>query len=566
MANAQVPEPRIGGGADGAPGMTVAEFFEAAIANEDIRQRAITLRQHVERVSQSVPEHIELQDVDVSAASLQALVLTHINGSAKLPEQQVIVEYLKRDQRLMIPSALGMSIHEEAIGRCQGVALLRERYLKLQSRTYAQLCTFITGNATPIQIREAVDNLELPVQRMRKVDWLSPEWFVRPDGRLDEPSRATSVFAFISQRLQFNCDIRDFGFLLTPLGSTTDGAFLSVSGVTEARLSFGLQAFTHQSIAALNYVPVGSYGLTAWARAYGVSIGLLPDVASRTVPEYSFTASQPPAASLTAIVDYQKSFERNMPTVCLNIIAMFGLLHLNKDHTYKTDDIAMERIGASYMNTLRTGVEENITDEMSRNKESVLRTCAHPFGLGQTYWLAQAMAKYNLLMAPLAIRSDICPPPVQRLMIVEAAASEWNGLPVGRQISGLYYNELEIIRQEILRVRQCPPAFSNLHNLYGCPQQDEIGAEAEVAIKTLMPAVFGYVNVTHVSERNERDGLAHAQSLKNVERESKGMVIAWKTAWEKYLMDLDKQGLQEFVIQIASTRVEGPAEPAAIRG
>jgi len=548
------------------PAQTLAQFFENAINDEGIRNQAGILRQRIDRTRQFVPEMINLQDVDLPAEALKALVLTYINGSARLPEQKVNVEYIRQEQRLIIPSALGMHILPNGIGRCAGIAVLRERYHKLQDCTYAILHNFIAQSRTAIQIREYVDGRNAPNPPVRKMDWFDEPWFTRANGIRDDAETAIAVFAYVSQRLQFNCDFRDFGFLNTDNGSTQDGAWSTAHEVEMPRLRCGLQAFSLQSIAALNFVPVGRYALTAWSRAYGLAFGLLPSLDSNVTAEYNFTVAQPAHDSLVAVVNYQTTFQGPMPTLCLNIIAMFGLLHLNKDHTYKPDDVAMERIGTSYMRTLRTGIDDKQLDELANHKESVMRTCAHPFGLGQTYWLALAMAKHGLLMPPLSIRVNTCPPPVQRLLIVHATAAEWEALPTGSQVSGVYRPELIAVERELTRVYAQPPAFSGLHRYYGIPQQSTIGLAADRAIGVLMPAVYGYIHATHVSDRNERDGLALAQSLKNVERDQKGVVTFWTTAWEKYLVDLDKQGLAEFIVTIAGMKIADQGENAAIGG
>lgn len=107
-----------------------------------------------------------------------------------------------------------------------------------------------------------------------------------------------------------------------------------------------------------------------------------------------------------------------------NILSMFGLFHLSKDHTFRKGNTNMHKIGNSYVKMLRVGTNQATVDSMLANKEIIVRIAPHPFGLAQTYWLAHAMHCYGFLYTTLATRINSFPPPVKRLMLVDAAVSE----------------------------------------------------------------------------------------------------------------------------------------------
>lgn len=539
----------------GSSEQSALNIFQQAITNEQYANRVAALSQQLKSVTHVVQNLTELSDVEIPFNSVAGMLLTYVNGTAVLPEQNVTVEYLKADQRLKIPVAVGMSVIPNSVGRCGRNQTLYERYHKIATLSFTQIRSFVDDNLTAAQVRTFIDDLQMPLenQQTRKTSWFSTTWYTAGSNQECTPAQGAAIMGIVSHRLQFNCDLRDSGYLNTSDAVVDDKSWRSVSTTPRERIENKLQPFTLQAIAAMNLVSVASNAIAAWARAYGVGAGILPDMNSRCVSELAFTTVIPSNDDKTKIIDYEQNCSVPLASVSLNIIAMFGLFHLNKDHTYRTGDSNMERIGASYVNTLRTGTNSAMIESMLAAKEAIVRTCAHPFGLSQTYWLAQVMHRYSLLMSPLMVRFDVTPPPVQRLMIVHAAAKEWDGLPAGRTLTAMFRDDFELIRSEVIRVKAQPPSYSGLYSLYGDAAQLKLDEPVEEAIAALMPAVYGYVMVTHVNERNERDGLALALSLKNVERDAKGLVGSWRNAWEKYINDIDTHGLHEFIRQLAET-------------
>lgn len=532
-----------------------ANVFLQAIANEQYANKIAALSQQLHSVTHVVQNLNELSDIEIPFDSVAGMLLTYVNGTAVLPEQNVTVEYLRTDQRLKIPVAIGMSVTHGTLGRCGRNQTLYERYHKLATLQFAAIREFVDENLTAAQVRTIVDGIALPEEnaRLRKTSWFNPNWYITDDQPDCTPAQGAAIMGIVSHRLQFNCDIRDSGYLNEAESVVNDDAWRTVNTVARDRIENKLQAFSLQSIAAMNLVSVASNALAAWIRAYGLGAGIIPTLTSRCVSELAYTTVMPGNDDKTKVIDFERKCDLPLASISLNVIAMFGLFHLNKDHTYRTGDSNMERIGASYLNTLRTGTNAALIESMLAAKEAFVRTCAHPFGLAQTYWLAQVMHRYSLLMSPLMIRFDVTPPPVQRLMIVNAAAKEWDGLPAGRTLTAMFRDDFDLIRSEVIRVKAQPPSYSGLYALYGDNAQLKLDAPVEEAISALMPAVYGYVMVTHVNERNERDGLALALSLKNVERDAKGLVGSWRNAWEKYINDIDTHGLHEFIRQLAET-------------
>ncbi|KAF5197140.1 hypothetical protein FRX31_013272 [Thalictrum thalictroides] len=170
----------------------------------------------------------------------------------------------------------------------------------------------------------------------------------------------------------------------------------------------------------------------------------------------------------------------------------------------------MERIGKSYVNTLRTLPNSGFIEGILNNLEPIVRTAPHPLGLAQCYYVAQVMSIHGQLTQPLQIRIRTCPPPVQRVFIVRSAANEWTGLPAGAYLNVMYKSFLEQIDREIARIELEPLAYSSLHNYYDIPKQKEMNARTIKTLTAVLPAVYGYAMAQHSNEKTGRDGIALA--------------------------------------------------------
>lgn len=497
---------------------------------------------------------INLENVEPNQTVIEAVLLMNANGTTELEAQAVTVEFLRNDQKLILPAALGMSWTEGGPMNpmVQTNALLRARYCKVANMTYAQIRALFQADSTMLSIREAVDELPAVARANRATNWLVDGFFTLPDGTIDVEH--AMYMTVLSQALQFNCDLRDFGFLNTAEGTITDDAWKTASTVTRDRLRQHLQHHTILVIAALNLPNVNSCALAAFVRGYGVALGVMPARTSLTQVEYRFTNRNPPTATMTTIANYYKAHETGLFALSANLIAMFGLFHLNKDHTYKTGDANLGRIGTSYLTACRTIPGYESHGPLEGHKEALVRTASHPFGLAQTYWLAKAMHTHKLLAKPLMIRHDTLPPTVQRIAVAHTGMSEWLTMPVGKNMQDAYYDEYKAIAAAVEAAKESPPSFSDLHRMYGVELKSVFHVDVKNAVDAVMPAVYGYVMAVHVEDGTRREGLGHSMALNNVARDMGALTKLWTSAWEKYFGRIDGQGLEEFAATISSIR------------
>ncbi|KAB5514115.1 hypothetical protein DKX38_028021 [Salix brachista] len=71
-----------------------------------------------------------------------------------MKEQKIVVEYLRNDQRLLIPAALGMSI--TGVGRCATNPVLVDRDKRAATMTYADIRSLIIPLSSHEEVREGV--------------------------------------------------------------------------------------------------------------------------------------------------------------------------------------------------------------------------------------------------------------------------------------------------------------------------------------------------------------------------------------------------------------------------
>lgn len=307
----------------------------------------------------------------------------------------------------------------------------------------------------------------------------------RPNRWETTEADSDETFSILSKILQFNCDIRDFGYLLTEDATVTDTAWSNnVENVPLVRLQNKLKPYTMQMIAALNHGSAGNNPLGGWIRAYGLGIGIYPARGSVFKVEAVYTTRMPSTDDETAVLAFEQSYGEILMSLCLNILAVFGLLHLSKDKTYVRGDENMNRIGNSYLESLK--IPDTVNMMMTKHKECLLRIAPHPFGLAQTYWLAKVMFKHQLLMPSLADRfNHATPPPVQRIMVILEAAREWENMPAGKDVLEMFSDKLARLRTWEIAIKEAPPRFSDLYRFYGCEEKMEISGEIRDDVQAL---------------------------------------------------------------------------------
>jgi len=481
----------------------------------------------------------QLEDAEFDNDSLAGLLLTSINGDFGMPEQRVTVEYLTASQTLLIPAALAMSITNNVAGQTPTNTVLFDRYKRLTNYTMTQLRGMMNDAPNAVAFRTAFETGEVPPLADR--NWETEAAYI-PDMNPPLNRQHRNVFfALVSGALQFNCDIRDMGILMKADMRMPDNQHTIVTPIT--RLNVRMQPFTLQCIASLNYPQVANFAIGAWVRAIGVGAGILPTETSLSIVEYKFVHTRPATQHRNLVTATERIMGSRCHALCMNIIALFGLMHLNKDHTYRTNDSAMNRIGTSYINTLRTLAIDNEVKDMIANMESTVRTAAHPFGLGQTYAVARIMAEHNRLAPALALRRSVTPPPVQRFFIARAAYREWGALPVGVLLNEMYAPEIDAVDQVCTLVEAAPSKFSALHRLYGYNELATFSDDAQSALSKILPCVVGYADSQHGGEGNSKKGMALALSLDNIRKGNESLCNAFKHLWDNYMDTMEKDGL-----------------------
>lgn len=184
----------------------------------------------------------------------------------------------------------------------------------------------------------------------------------------------------------------------------------------------------------------------------------------------------------------------------------------------------MKRKGIFYIDTLRTTVSSQAIKDLKSHQEVAVRTAPHPFGLGQSYWLAKALHAVKALAIPLSLRLGATPPTVQHLIKVNAAAREWQIFPIAGLLTSVFGGRLEAIATEIENIRQNPLAYSKLHALYGIAHQQLVGAEAEEAADTMMPLVDSFNHALYATEGDMESWFAWAERFaKRLQNEPVGL-------------------------------------------
>ncbi|CAJ2639435.1 unnamed protein product [Trifolium pratense] len=404
-------------------------------------------------------------------------------------EQTDEVECLKSDQWLMIPSGLGINPVAPATGRANPCPELITRYWQMTRMTYDRMKELMQQNSPAATVLAEISALESTLGTT-----LFTGWGTGPaDGEADPKNVVDCVYMFVSKKAEMNFDVRDMGVLNADNMSVTDVAWRNLNDVTIDRLNLKLNEYSMQQLAALNFVPSAGSALAAWTRAYGVGCGIMPHSTSRMKKEYCWTVSVAKIEDVSACIAWEKEnncSEKPINVVCLNIIALFGLFHLNKDCTFRNNDSNMNRICTSWLNTLCSITTKRMQNEILKQKEALCRTAAHPFGLAQTYWLGQ----------------------------------------------------IELIRQGVGLVRECPPAYSKLYKFYGLDEKNDLSREITEAANTLMPAVFGFAKSKYGDKR-----ITMAMSFNSVKRDYGVIINFWTKKWNKDIDSMDhKEGKKAY--------------------
>lgn len=475
----------------------------------------------------------ELCDEEYDSETMELISRLSVNAEQELKSLFGNVEYLKSHQWLVIPSGLGINPVTPATGRSNPHSELITKYWQMTRLSYNRMKELMHQNTPAATVLAEIQSLDSTPGIS-----LFADWGVGPAGGVADPKNVVdSVYMFVSEKAEMNFDVRDMGILNLDNMSVTDVAWKNVNDVAGDRLGLKINEYTMQQLAALNLVPCSGSALAAWTRAYGVGCGVMPHPTSRMAIQYSWTISSAKKVNVETCMAWEKSFGKPINVICLNVLALFGLFHLNKDGTFRKNDNNMNRICTSWLNTLHTLTSKTVQDEILKEKEELSRIAALPFGLAQTYWLAQVLGKKtDMLASHLVLRLDVSPPPVQRIMIVDSSHRDWGKFPAGQEVNNIYKKQIELVMQGVGLVRDCPPAYSEFYKLYGLDVQSVLSSQITEAADTLMPAVCGYAKSGHGDKRT-----ALAMSIKTVSRDNRVTTEWWAKKWRKDIGSMVKR-------------------------
>lgn len=522
-----------------------------ALTNADIRTTIENLKRNVRQLTQVATDAANTFSDDFSTEFLLCTTYSQINGTSDMPEQKVQVQYLAHTQKLILPQGLGMQAAEAGPHEATYSEAIHKIYLQVGSRPYADLFNLVNTAGTFAAKRATATAWEQPADLANFPRWKQVDYFtvdnLPPIAQSEET--ISKVFAMISRLFKLNFDIRDLGALVgaIPNMRLNDNAWQQSDRAPMNRLTSKLQPYTMTCIACLNYAACGNVALGAWIRSFAVCCGVLPSQNTRLTKEWMYSAAGFSDATLQTLSRVHEKQNIQLHALCMNLVAIFGLLHLNKNHTFITGDANMERVGDAYLNTLRTMVDTSVIDEMKGAREVILRTAVHPFGLGQTYYVAKVMDRFGNLTSPLSLRLSVTPPLTQRIMIVRAAVGEWKQMPVGPIMEALFAGQIELIAREFGEIMTSPPSYSELHTLYGVDTMLQVGNDAKEAADSMMPVIFGYAKAFHTEGETHKDGLALAMSFGNVQRDFRAATSAYVALWNKYIEGIEEGGLEKFI-------------------
>ncbi|GAU21036.1 hypothetical protein TSUD_132480 [Trifolium subterraneum] len=386
-------------------------------------------------------ESLPADDCDYYDSTTISALLSH--STTPIMVQTGQVEYLKSDQWLMIPCGLGINPVTPVTGRANPCPELITRYWQMTRMTYDRMKDLMQQNTPAATVLAEISTLDSTPGTA-----LFTGWGTGPAGGEADPKNVVDcVYIFVSKKAEMNFDVRDMGILNTDDMSVTDVAWRNVNDVTIDRLNLKINEYSMQQLAALNFVPCASSALAAWTRAYGVGCGIMPHSTSRMMKEYHWTVSVANTEDESACMAWAKGNRGSgklINVVCLNIIVLFGLFHLNKDRTFRNNDSNMNRSCTSWLNTLCSITTNRMQKEILKQKEALCRTAAHPFGLAQTYWLGQVLGRTDdMLASKLKQRIDASPPSVQRIMICDATITDWGKFRASEEVNTIYRKQIE---------------------------------------------------------------------------------------------------------------------------
>jgi len=475
------------------------------------------------------------------------LLTIHMNGHRELSTIGPSYGFIPEDKKLKIPSLLATEgpmaedwvryglcycLRDEVVGFYGVIAGAKDEAER--ATTIGKIVEFLTERAT--QVKAATD---YPPPEMfglgQGAQW--DERVVDVDG---SEGFMETLLEYLAIMFGLNAHPRDIGMM--PSLWFRDEECQQVP--TMERFSMKLRPYTQQCMAAFNLKAVDELPRAAAMRAECVAMGMVPGPpayqdregkvhpsGTALLPEYVFSTGSPDIAHMKVMTEYaaKDTEETSFATIHANIAACFGILHLAADHTFKPSDKGLTRKAKAFLECLRTIMPEEDMTELLTHAEVYQRTAPHPFGLASTWYLMQSLDAGDDSHAaePLAKRKLVFPPTASRLAMVYASILEWNQFP-GLAIVNEYNRvHVDVLARESDRVRQFTPAFSALHKYYGIAKRHVLSDRAEQTIAMYSPMAAGYAISVHRDADQVGEGLALAQSLKNIQRDARTLVEAY---------------------------------------
>jgi len=520
----------------------------------------------------------------VDETDIAYMLVAKVNGQLDSQTQGVQVEWVNDDERLVLPEGISATADGRHTAYQAAWAVIQEYWTSLGAGPHTLVAINASFSAIP-------DGTAISTGTTGATPFVgtgvSVRTFAMPDGtivpagtagsarqdivmvvldmptrdgtpgvlqlRLDANGDVDSWAAVFAATYRMNYDPRDYRALADPIMTMDDSYWQQQGNYTLTRMQSKLCGYTVTSIACLNYMRLNRQPLLAWTRAYLVSAGCLHNATSAHNVEYGWSNTRASRALLDELSVVHRRDPDRILRVAYSVGALFGEEHLARDHTFRANDQVMQRVNKSYFDAMRTVITPQEQTHLTNDQRHLHRTCCHPFGLAQMYYVARWGAINHRIAEPLQVRSSVTPPPIQRIHIVSAAMEQVVALPIGTVVKSAYGNVFNIINAERDKILASPPSYSALHAHYGIVARLEPSQDSMAAANALMPIVIGFAEAFYVEAKGtgaeRRKGLALAASFGNIKREQSGIVTFFTVLFETYADGAVQAGLETYLIK-----------------
>lgn len=381
----------------------------------------------------------------------------------------------------------------------------------------------------------------------------------------DNPDIIGQMSAYFSIACGLNYSIIDRQALLRANMRWNDTDCQDITNLTSERFRSKLEGYTLIQVAALNLTRVNSIPSLAWARAYGLSAGMLPSDTSRHLAEYVYTDARPSGEACRIVTEAHgtdDTGDRVLRASC-SILAVFGALHMANNHTWKASDRVLSRKANALVNALRTVVSESVLATLQGNVETTVRTVSHPFGLSSTWAIFSAGRTHRFIAEALYARSIVVPPPVQTISLVISTVGKICALPFGGMISRLFDEPIAVLTTHLDHVQANVGAYSQLSRYYGYERTAVLDPAVTTQIEALLPMCAGYARVFERDDNGNPIGAALSQAIERIYRENSGLVQMYELAFQTFMDEgTNVRALFNVAIESQGIRRTGAGVPA----